>query len=730
MVVNLFSKFKLRVLFIIITMGLVLSLFQDPIFVSASDSNREPIRVGYYENEVFQEGASEDAIKTGYAYEYYRKLSQYTGWEYEYVYGTYNELYNQLINGDIDFLAGLAYKEDRADIIGYPDAAMGVETYNLLKHANDSTITTDPDSLNEHTIGVLNSAMVSALETYMQGNDIDATVVIYDEFDALSTAFDNNEIDIIAVEGNGTSGRRNAEVVLPFGITNYYVCVNKRKPELLKELNEAQNQLFMDEPYYLSTLSAKYYASTVSARSFSDIEREWLDSHNNINVGYLNNYLPYSDTTSSGNTTGIVKDVMPVLFESLGLKDITFSYVGYDNYEDMIAAVDSEEIDVAFPVGGGNYFSENSGIYQSNAVVTSSTDLIYKYVVVYPNQATFAVNSNNSMQYYYIKSNYPDATIIYYDSIEECLNAVIRGEVDCTTLNGFRANDILKNTDYMSLSVRQLADNDDRCLGIKIGNEGLLRLINRGINIMGTDYIENMAYKYTDGLYTYNAYDWFRDRAYIFMGILLIMVIIAVIIVYRRDKLNRTIIKSLNDVNNINKSFIDSVVNNIREPLNRDIELTLASHGKLFLQENSFDLIQVIGELESSVHGKVAEKKLTVTLDTKEIVNRQIINDEARFKIVLGNILTDVVEHVPNNTHINLSAKEILGANPKMDTYTFTLSMPDYTIDNDVQNRILDEYNMRIVELMGGSIFIQASNDLNTNVVINTYCKIDYGKSN
>ena len=41
------------------------------------------VRVGYYENEVFQEGASIDAIKTGYAYEYYLKLSEYTGWKYE-----------------------------------------------------------------------------------------------------------------------------------------------------------------------------------------------------------------------------------------------------------------------------------------------------------------------------------------------------------------------------------------------------------------------------------------------------------------------------------------------------------------------------------------------------------------------------------------------------------------------------------------------------------------------
>ena len=45
----------------------------------ATAAATETVRVGYYENEVFQEGAREGAVKSGYAYEYYRKLSEYTG---------------------------------------------------------------------------------------------------------------------------------------------------------------------------------------------------------------------------------------------------------------------------------------------------------------------------------------------------------------------------------------------------------------------------------------------------------------------------------------------------------------------------------------------------------------------------------------------------------------------------------------------------------------------------
>ena len=65
--------------------------------ITCAGSGTKTVRVGYYENEVFQEGAKQGAVKTGYAYEYYRKLSEYTGWKYEYVYGGYGDLYQMLL---------------------------------------------------------------------------------------------------------------------------------------------------------------------------------------------------------------------------------------------------------------------------------------------------------------------------------------------------------------------------------------------------------------------------------------------------------------------------------------------------------------------------------------------------------------------------------------------------------------------------------------------------------
>ncbi len=479
------------------------------------------VKVGYYENEVFQEGAGEGAVKKGYAYEYYQKISEYTGWRYEYVYGDFSELYQMLLDGEIDLLAGLAWKKERDAVIAYPDLPMGNETYNLVKHDEDDDITAAPETLKGKKIGVLDSAMKDALNEFLDKNGIKAEVVAFSDYEPLFSAFDNREIDVLAAEGDGTYGRDNSELLYSFGASNYYLCVSKSRPGLLNTLNIAQQELSEDEPSYINFLKSKYYPVSIFSRAFSSAEKEWLSGHSELIVGYLNNYLPYSDTDESGSVTGVVKDIVPRMLKDLDINDVSVSYRSFDSYDDMISALSSEEVDVVFPAGGGLYYSEEGGVFLSNAVVSAATEIVYKGEYSEETVKNFAVNENNRMQLYFIKSHYPDAQIVFYPSIDECLKAVDDGTAGCTTLNGLRANDILRNSSYNELSLLQTAYNDDRCFGVRIGNEGLLKLVNRGINVLGSDYAQNLAFRYTDELYVYSIGDLIRDNLPLFGGIIL-----------------------------------------------------------------------------------------------------------------------------------------------------------------------------------------------------------------
>ena len=518
-----------RLLCLACVLLLTLNLF--PAVTAAEKDDRPAIKVGYYENEVFQEGAGDNKVKTGYAYEYYRKLSEYTGWKYKYVYGDFADLYQMLLNGEIDLLAGLAYTEEREGLIGYPNVAMGYESYLLIKH-NQDEFTSDPSTLNGTTFGVLDSALVSALDEFLTMHGIEATVIKYPDYTDLFDAFDNNKIDILAAEDDGTYNRNDAEAFATFGATDFYLCVSIDRPDLLEELNDTQSALAVDEPYYITSLENKYYPVSVSIHSFTKHEREWIDSHDMIEVGYLEDYMPYSDTDKNGNATGLVKDLVPAILKNLDIPDVKIRYHGYKSYSEMINAVNAEELDIAFPISGGPYYSEINGIYQSNSVISSNDVLVYNGEYNEDTASRIAVNKNNTLQYYSTATNFPDADISYFNSVDDCLNAVTAGIASSTIINGMRAHDILKNSRYGSLSRRQLNLSASHCFGIKIGNEGLLKLINRGIYSLDSDSFKNLAFRYSTELYHTTFWDSIQDHFAVYsLTILLIVALIIFILV-------------------------------------------------------------------------------------------------------------------------------------------------------------------------------------------------------
>ena len=555
-----------------------------PAEIAASDEGNRKIRIGYYENEVFQEGAGDGAIKTGYAYEYYQKLSEYTGWQYDYVYGEFGDLYQMLLDGEIDLLAGLAWREERESLISYPDAAMGKETYSLVRHDIDEDITVEPDTLTGKKIGVLDSAMAESLRQFLEEHDIQAEIVLFRDYEPLFSAFDSHEIDVLAAEGDGAYGRDHAEMLYPYGTSDYFLCVSKQRTDLLEELNKAQELLAVEEPNYLNFLRTKYYPSSISSRAFSSEEKQWIADHTELTVGYLMHYLPYSDSDENGEATGLIKDIIPRMLEGLGVRDVSVSYIGFTSYGEMIDALGSGEIDTAFPVGGGLYYSEESGIFQSTPVVSAVTELVHKGEYTEETTAHFAINENNRMQYFFVRTYYPDAEITFYPSIEDCLKAVNTGEVGCTTLNGLRANDILRNSRHKGLSLLQTTHDDDRCFGVQIGNAGLLKLINRGISILGADYAQNLAFRYADQLYTYSAADMIRNNAPLFGGIILAAAALVILFLARdRRRSKREIMdkeKARRELEEANAELAES-----QHAKQRELEERLALQEELLKQQ-------------------------------------------------------------------------------------------------------------------------------------------------
>ena len=676
-------KRKSKLVYMILTTLLFLML---PMRTSAQDRPAGTVRVGYYENEIFEEGAADDVVKTGYAYEYYRKLSEYTGWDYEYVYGGFGELYDMLLSGDIDLLAGLAKREDRIDKIGYPEEPMGNEDYILLKHEADDSITSTVTSISGKRIGVLESAILDALEEYLKEHSTEAEIVRFDDYESLFSAFDRKEVDIMAGEEDGVRDREHAEVICTFGTSDYYLCVSKSRPDLLKELDSAQSMMAVEEPNYIGSLQSKYYTSGVLSRSFSSPERQWLDQNRSITIGYLNNYLPYSSTDENGEVTGLIRDLIPAMLQELHLTDISVDYTGYENYDDMIAAVRDDRIDAAFPVGGGLYYSEENGIHLSSSVAAASTDLVYKGDFDNEDVLSFAVNENNRMQYYYINTYFPNAGVVMYPDIDSCLMAVLKEEVGATTLNGLRANEIMKNRRYDGLYLQQLDQADDRCFGIKIGNEGLLKLLNRGIRIVGTNYARELAYHYSGELYTYTFLDMVEDNMWLFLITSLIIALVIIVFIVRdlrRTRLSdrmktdfvsnmsheiRTPITAILGMNELIQresgeenilqyaDNIEKAGNSLLGIINDILDFSRIETGRMELFEQPYHLPGLLGDLDLMIGKRAGDKGLKFIMEVDEELPVRPIGDMQKLRQVITNLLTNAVKYTEKG-QIKLSVR-------------------------------------------------------------------------
>ena len=750
---------KYTLLCILIAACLLICMF-DPAIARADDT--KPVRVGYYENEVFQEGAKEGAVKTGYAYEYYRKLAEYTGWKYEYVYGSFTDLYQMLLDGEIDLLAGLARKEDRVSLIGYPDSAMGHESYNLVKHEDDADITTDPATLEGKRIGVMESAIVDVLKKYLDSHGVAAEVITFPDYDSLFAAFAAGELDVLAGEGDSGFSMENAVNLYSFGASDYYLAVNKQRPDLLEQLNTAQTLLAAEEPNYLNSLSAKYYSGSLASRAHSAAETEWLQSHSELRVGYLENYLPYSDTDENGQATGIVTDVTEQLLKSLNIDTLSVSYHGYENYDDMVADLVSGKIDTGFPVGGGLYYSEESGIYQTNPVVSAATEIVFRGEFKADDISHFAVNENNRMQYYYVRTHFPDAEITYYPSVDDCLEAVISGKEDATTLNGLRANDILKNTRYESLSLLQLSQSDDRCYGVAMGSEGLLKLLNRGINVLGIDYGQNQAYRYADGLYSYSFFDMIRQHIGAFiLGILAVAAVIISLLI-RDNKRSQTQIRdkeaarieleekqrelsdaliAAENANRAKTAFLNNMSHDIRTPMNAIIgftalagshidnpeqvkdylqKITVSSQhllslindvldmsriesGKVTIEESDVHLPDVINDLRTIIQDNVTAKQQELIIDTQDVKHEDIITDKLRLNQVLLNILSNAVKFTPSGGTISFRVIEEPSSSPDTADFVFRIRDNGIGMSEEFQKTIFEAFTRERTSTVSGT---------------------------
>ncbi|MEG1050214.1 MAG: transporter substrate-binding domain-containing protein, partial [Oscillospiraceae bacterium] len=167
----------------------------------AMDSSEKTIRVGYIDYQAFIDKSPEGTY-SGYGVDYLNEIAKYSGFKYEYVYGTWQECIDRLANKEIDLVCTAKYTKERDESFDFSKFPIGTEQgvlYTLPE--NTSLYYDDFIGLNGANIGFIKGNLtVQAFRTYAKNNNFVFNEKYYDTEEDMKRALASKEITVLATE--------------------------------------------------------------------------------------------------------------------------------------------------------------------------------------------------------------------------------------------------------------------------------------------------------------------------------------------------------------------------------------------------------------------------------------------------------------------------------------------------------------------------------------------------
>ncbi|MBQ9428784.1 MAG: EAL domain-containing protein [Clostridia bacterium] len=458
------------------------------------------VRVGWFESPF--NSTDSTGRRGGYAYEYQLKVAAYAGWNYSYVSGSWPDLLQKLKEGKIDLLADVSYTEERTHEMFFSELPMGTEEYCIFIAPNNREITAeDYSTLNGKRIGVnKDSVQIGCYTDWAAKHGVFAELVelTTTEVDSLDL-LDAGKIDAyITLNAYGDPAR--LVPVCKIGASDFYFAVNPERTDLIRELNAAMDRIQNENPYYNQRMFEKYMQRFGSNAFLSVEEKEWLDAHGAIRVGYQDNYLAFcAGDAGTGELTGALKDILNYASDCFSNAHIDFSMKAYPTASAAVEALRRGEIDCVFPVNLGAYDGETMHLLVTPplmradvyAVVRKSESSIFanrEHVIV-------AVNDGNPNYDAFLAENYPRWRSVHFPTTEDCLAAVSTRLADCLLIANYRYNNIARQCERYRLTTYDTGRSADYSFAVAEGETELYSILAKAEGLMPASTV-NAALSY------------------------------------------------------------------------------------------------------------------------------------------------------------------------------------------------------------------------------------------
>ena len=720
-----------------------------PVKAAAETASAKVVRVGSFEdtfNYVNEKGA-----RKGYGYELLETLSGYTGWQFEYVTCDWSDCFEKLKNGEIDIIGGISYTEDRTQEMLFSDEPMGVEKYYLYADLSRADISaSDFKTLNGKKIGVLMGTEPEVMLTeWEEKYGLKTEHVNISNNEDVKQKLANHEIDCFVSLEESFWAERGISTITRVGESGIYYAINKKRPDIKEELDDAMRALDEAVPFYTADLYKRYFSMDYTPILTGE-EKAWLRKHGAIRMGFLASDSGVSTfDPATGEFTGVITDYIQFAADCLGNQELEFQLVGYDSKEAELDALKSGEIDMIFHCDQNPNLAEEYHFACTNTTWTSNLMAVTNKQHFNENNVNrIAVPQNKLSLKKYLAFYYPQWEIVDCDTQEDAARLVKDGQADCFVTGISSENKYSKKYSFYSVP---LVNPVRSCFAVNSGNRSLLSILNKTIKAMPVNMLAGALAMYKSSARKVTLSDFIKDNFFKVMLISSIAVAVVLLtilmLLQKARKAEAAARKAASDTQELNaklqvavekaetanrakSTFLSNMSHDIRTPMNAIIGFTtlalsniddtdrvkdylgktLASSnhllslindvldmsriesGKIHLEEVEVNLSDVLHDLKTIVSGQIYAKQLELYMDVMDVTDEDVYCDKTRLNQILLNLLSNAIKFTPAGGTVSVRVRQLAGKVHGCGQYEFRIKDNGIGMSQEFAQKIFEPF--------------------------------------
>ena len=730
-----------------------------PVKAAAETASAKVVRVGSFEdtfNYVNEKGA-----RKGYGYELLETLSGYAGWQFEYVTCDWSDCFEKLKNGEIDIIGGISYTEDRTQEMLFSDEPMGVEKYYLYADLSRADISaSDFKTLNGKKIGVLMGTEPEVmLAEWEEKYGLKTEHVNISNNEDVKQKLANHEIDCFVSLEESFWAERGISTITRVGESGIYYAINKNRPDIKEELDDAMRALDEAVPFYTADLYKRYFSMDYTPILTGE-EKAWLRKHGAIRMGFLASDSGVSTfDPATGEFTGVITDYIQFAADCLGNQELEFQLVGYDSKEAELDALKSGEIDMIFHCDQNPNLAEEYHFACTNTTWTSNLMAVTNKQHFNENNVNrIAVPQNKLSLKKYLAFYYPQWEIVDCDTQEDAARLVKDGQADCFVTGISSENKYSKKYSFYSVP---LVNPVRSCFAVNSGNRSLLSILNKTIKAMPVNMLAGALAMYKSSARKVTLSDFIKDNFFKVMlisSIAVAVVLLTILMLLQKarkaeaaarkaasdtQELNAKLqvaVEKAESANRAKSTFLSNMSHDIRTPMNAIIGFTtlalsniddkervkdylaktLASSnhllslindvldmsriesGKIHLEEVEVNLSDVLHDLKTIVSGQIYAKQLELYMDAIDVTDEDVYCDKTRLNQILLNLLSNAIKFTPAGGTVSVRVRQLAGKVRGCGQYEFRIKDNGIGMSQEFAQKIFEPFERERTSTVSG----------------------------